>query len=256
MMMITKKHYLFLPIFLALLFSCSGSNEPQRDEDGVILKSGQFYDNQEAETGKVWICTGGSSHAYHSSEDCYGLQSCRRSKKQISIDEAIRIGRTPCHYCHEASEEAHTMQVANPVDNISNLYNAIRDKYDIGTEADFRNSLNNAQARKNLYMALCEEYDLGTEEDFNKSLGYGDSTYDGFSTMIKKMNEKEMTAFMELSVQLSEIVTEDPVIEPDFARSIVENAMIVANSPAVSNERREKYRKVADYFSWFFDGSE
>ena len=61
-------------------------------------------------------------------------------------------------------------------DNITNLYNAISGKYDLGTENDFRNSLNDAQARKNLYMALRDSYDLGTEEDFNRSLGYGASS--------------------------------------------------------------------------------
>lgn len=33
------------------LFSCNENKNPQRDADGHILKNGQFYDNQESETG-------------------------------------------------------------------------------------------------------------------------------------------------------------------------------------------------------------
>lgn len=91
-------------VLLILFASCSGNKQPQRDSEGRILKNGQFYDNQESETGQVWICTGKSSHAYHSTEECYGIQSCRARKKKMSKDEAISMGRTPCHYCHKETE--------------------------------------------------------------------------------------------------------------------------------------------------------
>jgi hypothetical protein len=71
----------------------------------MILKNGQFYDSQEAETNMVWICTGGSSHAYHSNEECYGIKACKGERERISLDEAVSMGRTPCHYCHEEQDE-------------------------------------------------------------------------------------------------------------------------------------------------------
>lgn len=58
-------------------------------------------------------------------------------------------------------------------DNIKNLYEAIKNEYDVGTEEDFRTSLKNAEAQKNLYNALKDSYDLGTEDDFRESLGVG-----------------------------------------------------------------------------------
>jgi N12 class adenine-specific DNA methylase len=58
-------------------------------------------------------------------------------------------------------------------DNITNLYNALKDDYDLGSENDFRKSLENADNRHNLYEAIQNDYDLGSEDDFSNSLGYG-----------------------------------------------------------------------------------
>ena len=95
-----KKLLLFI-VTLVAITSCSNSKQPQRGADGKILKNGQFYDSQEAETKEVWICMGKSSHAYHSTDECYGIKACKGRKKKISLDEAVSMGRTPCHYCHE-----------------------------------------------------------------------------------------------------------------------------------------------------------
>lgn len=89
----------------ASLFSCSNKSKYQRDEFGRMLKNGQFYDSQEEETNEVWICTGSSSHAYHSNGDCFGLQNCSAEIEKISKDEAIDMGRTPCHFCHKDATE-------------------------------------------------------------------------------------------------------------------------------------------------------
>jgi len=89
------------------IVSCSEKKqrkEIQRDSDGIVLKNGQFYDSQESETNMVWICTGRSSHAYHSSEECYGIQACQGDIEMVSLDDAVSMGRTPCHYCHEENE--------------------------------------------------------------------------------------------------------------------------------------------------------
>lgn len=86
--------------FVLLLLSCSSENGHRKSSFADVKKDGRFYDRNEEETGDVWICTGESSHAYHSNRDCYGLGSCRADIERISIAEAIEIGRTPCHYCH------------------------------------------------------------------------------------------------------------------------------------------------------------
>lgn len=58
-------------------------------------------------------------------------------------------------------------------DNIKNLYDALKGEYNLGSEEDFRKSLENSDNRKNLYKAISNEYNLGSEDDFNNSLGYG-----------------------------------------------------------------------------------
>lgn len=58
-------------------------------------------------------------------------------------------------------------------DNIKNLYDALKGEYDLGSEEEFRKSLEDAGNRRNLYEAISGSYDVGSEEDFNGSLGYG-----------------------------------------------------------------------------------
>ena len=60
-------------------------------------------------------------------------------------------------------------------DNIKNLYEALKNDYDLGSEQDFRNSLKDANNRRNLYNAVGNYYDLGSEQDFENSLGYGNT---------------------------------------------------------------------------------
>ena len=103
--MIAKTISLLMLVTLTLL-SCSNSRKYEKDSFGKVLKNGQFYDMQEETTREVWICTGKSSHAYHSTDECYGIQACRADIERITIDEALAMGRTPCHYCHEGSEGA------------------------------------------------------------------------------------------------------------------------------------------------------
>lgn len=115
-----KKIILLLSAVAVL--SCSDSKQPQRDADGAILKNGQFYDSQEEETNEVWICMGKSSHAYHSSQDCYGIQACRGQKKKVTKEEALSMGRTPCHYCHNESDEYSRNSKQNQSDNSYDVY--------------------------------------------------------------------------------------------------------------------------------------
>lgn len=81
---------------LFLILFCLACSDNKR-----LPKTGQFYDPQEQETGEVYICTGRSSHAYHSNKDCFGIRSCRGRVKKVTIEEAEELGRTPCHFCHE-----------------------------------------------------------------------------------------------------------------------------------------------------------
>lgn len=84
---------------LLILVSCSGNKSEVRSSFMQTEQEQPF--NQEEATGEVWICTGKSSHAYHTNPDCYGINACKASKKKITLQEAIDMGRTPCHYCHE-----------------------------------------------------------------------------------------------------------------------------------------------------------
>lgn len=91
---------IIIPTIL-LLASCGGNTRDARENNnGRVEKLGQFYDEQEAETGMVWICTGKSSHAYHSNPECYGINACGGEKKEMTLEEAQELGRTPCHFCH------------------------------------------------------------------------------------------------------------------------------------------------------------
>lgn len=50
--------------------------------------------------GMVWICTGKSSECYHSNKSCKGLNSCKATKKEVTLEEAKRMGRRPCKICY------------------------------------------------------------------------------------------------------------------------------------------------------------
>lgn len=66
-----------------------------------------------------------------------------------------------------------------------------------------------------------------------------------------EMTEEELQAFMELRMRLMHIDMEDPVIEPEFAKDIVEKARLLSGSQSLSNEEKAKYAKVAEIFSEF-----
>lgn len=48
---------------------------------------------------KVYICTGSKSIRYHYKQNCRGLSNCGGSVISITINEAIKNGRTPCKIC-------------------------------------------------------------------------------------------------------------------------------------------------------------
>ena len=63
----------------------------------IILSLTLTQDN----SSKVYICTGGSSKKYHKTSSCTGLSRCSGEVKSITLDEAKKIGRTPCGICYK-----------------------------------------------------------------------------------------------------------------------------------------------------------
>ena len=48
----------------------------------------------------VYVCTGGWAKCYHYKKDCEGLQNCGGTIKEITLEEAKKMGRgKPCGYC-------------------------------------------------------------------------------------------------------------------------------------------------------------
>lgn len=49
---------------------------------------------------QVYICTGPRSEAYHKSGRCKGLSRCSREILRVTKEEARRMGRHECPWCH------------------------------------------------------------------------------------------------------------------------------------------------------------
>ena len=59
-----------------------------------------FTINTATNEKKVYVCTGGWAKCYHYKKDCEGLQNCGGTSKEITLEEAIKMGRSkPCGYC-------------------------------------------------------------------------------------------------------------------------------------------------------------
>lgn len=53
-----------------------------------------------SEAQKVYICTGASSKRYHKTRNCNGLRNCGGQIKEVTLEHAREIGRTPCKVCY------------------------------------------------------------------------------------------------------------------------------------------------------------
>jgi hypothetical protein len=74
-------------------------NNKEDNEDDDYNKEEQ--DRQEDEqTQNVYICTGGFAYAYHSDENCEGLNNCSEDIIEITEEDAQDKGYIPCHYCY------------------------------------------------------------------------------------------------------------------------------------------------------------
>lgn len=49
-------------------------------------------------TGEVLVCISGNAVAYHH-HYCKGLNRCTHEIRRVTMEEALRLGRTPCSYC-------------------------------------------------------------------------------------------------------------------------------------------------------------
>jgi hypothetical protein len=47
----------------------------------------------------VYICTGPHARRYHKSATCKGLRNCSCEIKQVSLEKAKKMHKTPCHIC-------------------------------------------------------------------------------------------------------------------------------------------------------------
>ena len=64
----------------------------------LMLCSFTFVQDQ-SKSSKVYICTGPQSKRYHITQNCRGLSKCSGTIKTITLEDAQKMGRTPCGYC-------------------------------------------------------------------------------------------------------------------------------------------------------------
>lgn len=49
----------------------------------------------------VYVCTGPHARRYHKFASCKGLRNCSREIKKISLEQAKKLHKTPCHICYK-----------------------------------------------------------------------------------------------------------------------------------------------------------
>jgi len=50
---------------------------------------------------KVYVCTGNSSKRYHKTSSCRGLNNCQEEIISVTIEQAVKMGRTACKICYK-----------------------------------------------------------------------------------------------------------------------------------------------------------
>jgi len=56
-------------------------------------------EKQKTNPDAVIVCTVKYSKAYHTKQDCDGLDNCKGELKTINLQEAKEMNRHACHYC-------------------------------------------------------------------------------------------------------------------------------------------------------------
>ena len=49
----------------------------------------------------VYICTGDGAYSYHNNRSCSGLNRCGSEIKQVTLEYARGLKRTPCGKCYK-----------------------------------------------------------------------------------------------------------------------------------------------------------
>lgn len=62
----------------------------------VLMACGEKH---KVNPGAVYICTGKYSKAYHSVNDCSGLDNCKGEIRTITLEEAQKMHRHGCSRC-------------------------------------------------------------------------------------------------------------------------------------------------------------
>lgn len=57
-------------------------------------------EHQAIEQNKVYVVMSNTAKAYHSNLKCKGLKNATHPIKQVSIEEAQKMGRKPCKICY------------------------------------------------------------------------------------------------------------------------------------------------------------
>lgn len=63
----------------------------------VSLNAGE---TEAREQQKVYVVLSTTAHVYHSKKDCRGLQNATHRIKQVTVEEAKKMGRRPCKICY------------------------------------------------------------------------------------------------------------------------------------------------------------
>lgn len=56
-------------------------------------------DGAKEDENQVLVCISSTSHRYHT-HYCRGLKECTHEVKEVTLEEAKSMGRTPCGYCY------------------------------------------------------------------------------------------------------------------------------------------------------------
>lgn len=68
----------------------------------ILILSAAFLLSM-SQSSNVYICTGGSSVAYHKTKTCKGLTKCGKEIQSITLAKAKELGRRECKICYKTN---------------------------------------------------------------------------------------------------------------------------------------------------------
>lgn len=57
-----------------------------------------FTQTNFSQPNAVYVCSSGTSKKYHYKQDCRGLKNCQYKLLKISLDKAVKEGKTLCKW--------------------------------------------------------------------------------------------------------------------------------------------------------------